>query len=87
MTSWETTLAICDASSMEVLAEARNEQHLAQLRGLMARATLIPLITEDYDQAAALFVPPQWRNGSQTDRLFDRSGRNSGERFGASCGC
>ncbi len=40
-------LAICDAISMEVLAGARNEQHLAQLRGLLARATVVPIISED----------------------------------------
>ena len=47
-------LAICDAISMEVLAGARSEQHLAQLRGLLARTKLIPIIAQDYDQAAAL---------------------------------
>jgi predicted nucleic acid-binding protein len=39
---------------MEVLAGARSEAHLAQLRGLLARASYEPILPEDYDQAAAL---------------------------------
>ena len=63
-------LAICDAISMEVLAGARNEQHLAQLRGLLARATLVPIIAEDYDQAAALYRTCR-RNGETVRKLID----------------
>jgi predicted nucleic acid-binding protein len=48
-------LAICDPISMEVLAGARSEAHLAQLRGLLARATLLPTTSADYDVAAALY--------------------------------
>ena len=48
-------LAICDPISMEVLAGARSEDHLAQLRGLLARATLLPTTSADYDAAAALY--------------------------------
>lgn len=48
-------IAICDPMSMEVLAGARNEAHLAQLRGLLARATVLPTRSEDYDSAAALY--------------------------------
>ena len=33
-------IAICDVISMEVLAGARDERHLTELRGLLARATL-----------------------------------------------
>ncbi len=65
-----TDLAICDAISMEVLAGARNEQHLAQLRGLLARATLVPIIAEDYDQAAALYRTCR-RNGETVRKLID----------------
>ncbi len=63
-------LAICDAISMEVLAGARNEQHLAQLRGLLARATLVPILAEDYDQAAALYRTCR-RNGETVRKLID----------------
>jgi len=65
-----TDLAICDAISMEVLAGARNEQHLAQLRGLLARATLVPIIAEDYDHAAALYRTCR-RNGDTVRKLID----------------
>lgn len=66
----ETDLAICDAISMEVLAGARDEQHLAQLRGLLARATLVPVIAEDYDHAAALYRTCR-RNGETVRKLID----------------
>ena len=48
-------LAICDVVSMEVLAGARDEHHLSQLRGLLARATLVAMTPADYDHAAALY--------------------------------
>lgn len=48
-------IAICDPISMEVLAGARSEVHLGQLRGLLARATLLPTTSADYDAAAALY--------------------------------
>jgi predicted nucleic acid-binding protein len=63
-------LAICDAISMEVLAGAPHEEHLAQLRGLLARATLVPIVAEDYDQAAALYRTCR-RNGETVRRLID----------------
>lgn len=48
-------LATCDAVSMEVLAGARNERHLIQLRGLLARATMLPTTPADYDNAASMY--------------------------------
>ncbi len=63
-------LAICDAVSMEVLAGARDEHHLAQLRGLLARATMLPILAEDYDQAASLYRMCR-RNGETVRRLID----------------
>lgn len=63
-------LAICDAISMEVLAGAYDELHLAQLRGLLARATLVPIVAEDYDQAAALYRTCR-RNGETVRKLID----------------
>ena len=48
-------VAICDAVRMEVLAGARDESHLRQLRGLLARATNLPTEPGDYEIAAALY--------------------------------
>ena len=47
--------ATCDVVRMEVLAGARNEQHLQQLRRLLARASTIPTQPVDYDAAASLY--------------------------------
>ena len=46
---------MCEPVRMEVLAGARDEQHLSDLRGLLARATLIPTGATDYEEAAALY--------------------------------
>ena len=51
----ESEIAICDAVRMEVLAGARNEQHLHNLRRLLARATVFPTAPMHYDEAAALY--------------------------------
>ena len=48
-------IATCDAVRMEVLAGARDQDHLRQLRALLARATLLPTESIDYDTAAALY--------------------------------
>jgi hypothetical protein len=48
-------LAVCDAVSMEVLAGARSERHLMQLRGLLARATMLPTTPADYETAASMY--------------------------------
>jgi len=48
-------IAICDAVSMEALAGARSERHLIQLRGLLARATMLPTTPADYDEAALMY--------------------------------
>ena len=48
-------IATCDVVSMELLAGARDEQQLMQLRGLLARASLISMLPADYDHAAALY--------------------------------
>ncbi|MGH9106541.1 MAG: type II toxin-antitoxin system VapC family toxin [Acidimicrobiales bacterium] len=50
-----TVTATCDAVRMEVLAGARDEAHLSDLRGLLARSSVIPIRPADYDQAAALY--------------------------------
>ena len=51
----EERMATCDVIRMEVLAGARDEQHLQQLRRLLARATNLPVEPVDYEMAAALF--------------------------------
>jgi predicted nucleic acid-binding protein len=48
-------LAVCDAIRMEVLAGARSERHLRDLRGLLARATTLPTVAANYEDAAALY--------------------------------
>lgn len=62
--------AICDAISMEVLAGARDERHLVLLRGLLARATVIPTAPEDYDHAAFLYRACR-RKGETVRKLAD----------------
>jgi hypothetical protein len=47
-------IATCDAVRMEVLAGARDEEHLQQLRRLLARATLLPTESIDFDTAALI---------------------------------
>ncbi len=53
--SLDADLAICDAVSMAVLAGARDERHLVQLRGLLARATMLPTTPADYEAAASMY--------------------------------
>lgn len=63
-------IAISDAISMEVLAGARDEHHLVQLRGLLARATVLPTTPASYDHAAALYRTCR-RRGETVRRLID----------------
>lgn len=63
-------IAICDPIRMEVLAGARDEAHLRQLRGLLARATLLPTGPGDYETAAALFRVCR-RRGETVRKLID----------------
>ena len=46
---------ICDVIRMEILAGARDQQHLTQLEKLLARATTIKTEPVDYDNAAAIY--------------------------------
>jgi len=48
-------IAVSDLIRMEVLAGARDEQHLRDLRGLLARARVVTVLTEDFDTAATLY--------------------------------
>jgi len=63
-------IAICDAISMEVLAGARDEHHLAQLRGLLGRAIMLPTTPADYEHAAALYRVCR-RQGETVRKLVD----------------
>lgn len=65
-----TELAICDPVRMEVLAGARDEQHLRSLRGLLARATLVATGPEDYERAAVLYRTCR-RKGATVRKLID----------------
>ena len=66
----EDELASCDAISMELLAGARDERHLAQLRGLLARTTVLPTSSADYELAAALYRTCR-RRGETVRKLID----------------
>ncbi len=47
--------ALCDAIRMELLAGARDEQHVAQLEKFLASTTVIKTESIDYDNAAAIY--------------------------------
>lgn len=63
-------VATCDVVTMEVLAGARDDHHLAQLRGLLARATPFSVLPMDYDHAAALYRGCR-RRGATVPKLVD----------------
>ena len=62
----ESEIAVCDPIRMEVLAGARSERHLRSLRGLLARAILLPTAPANYDEAATLYRA--CRGGGETVR-------------------
>jgi predicted nucleic acid-binding protein len=55
---------------MELLAGARDEQHLRDLRGLLARGSLVATEPADYEEAAALYRACR-RGGETVRRLTD----------------
>lgn len=63
-------IATCDAVRMELLAGARDEFHLRQLRRLLARAVTLPTRPGDYDDAAALYRRCR-QQGATVRRLID----------------
>ena len=63
-------VAVCDAVRMEILAGARDESHLLSLRRLLARASVIPTLATDYEDAAALYRRCR-RQGETVRRLID----------------
>lgn len=66
----EQEFAITDAIRMELLAGARDDRHLRQLRGLAARAVSLPTSPADYDQAAVLYRRCR-RSGETVRKLID----------------
>lgn len=62
--------AVCDAVRMEVVAGARDDAHLHSLRGLLARATVLPTVPVDYEVAAALHRACR-RRGAPVRKLID----------------
>jgi predicted nucleic acid-binding protein len=63
-------IATCHPIRMEVLAGARDEQQLGDLRGLLARGSLLPTEPTDYEEAAALYRTCQ-RRGEPVRKLID----------------
>jgi predicted nucleic acid-binding protein len=63
-------VASCDPVRTEVLAGARDESHLRQLRGLLARATTIEVGPTHHDEAAALYRRCR-RQGESVRRMLD----------------
>jgi predicted nucleic acid-binding protein len=66
----EAEIATCHPIRMEVLAGARDEAHLQSLRGLLARATLLPTEPVDYEAASAMYRACR-RNGETVRKLID----------------
>lgn len=66
----ESEIAICDAVRMEVLAGARDERHLHDLRRLLAQEALIRMKPTDYDDAATLYRICR-RQGETVRKLID----------------
>ncbi len=46
---------ICDVIRMEILAGARDDEHVTQLEKLLARAAVIKTESVDYDNAATIY--------------------------------
>lgn len=63
-------IATCDPIRMEVLAGARDESHLNDLRRLLARASVVELVPGDYEAAAALYRACR-RRGETVRKLID----------------
>ncbi len=60
----------CEPVRMEVLAGARDERHLTDLRRLLARGTLVTTEPTDYEEAAALYRSCR-RNGETVRTMLD----------------
>jgi hypothetical protein len=60
----------CHSVRMEVLAGARDEGHLRNLRGLLGRGSLVPTEAADFEEAAALYRRCR-RDGATVRKLID----------------
>lgn len=60
----------CDAVRMELLAGARDEEHLRSLRRLLAMATVLPITPGHYEQAAVLYRRCR-QEGATVRKLID----------------
>lgn len=60
----------CDPVTMEVLAGGRSEQHVTELRGLLARSTLIRTTATDGEDAARIYRAGR-RQGVTIRKLVD----------------
>lgn len=63
-------IATCDPIRMDVLAGARDERHLDDLRRLLARASVLEVVPADYEDAAALYRACR-RGGETVRKLID----------------
>lgn len=63
-------IATCQPVRMELLAGARDGQHLQDLRGLLARATTLETLPVDYEDAAMLYRACR-RRGETVRKLVD----------------
>lgn len=63
-------LATCDPIRMEVLAGARDDAHLRDLRGLLGRASVLPTEPLDFETAAAFYRTCR-RRGETVRKLID----------------
>lgn len=63
-------IATCDPVRMELLAGARDEQHVNDLRRLLARATVVPTGPGDYENAAVLYRTCR-QSGATVRKLID----------------
>jgi len=66
----DSDIATCDPVRMEVLAGARDERHLHDLRRLLARASVLSTETTDYEEAASLYRLCR-RGGETVRKLID----------------
>jgi predicted nucleic acid-binding protein len=63
-------IATCHPVRMEVLAGARDLRNLQQLRRLLGRATIVPTLPSDFEDAAMLYRLGRQR-GKAVRRLLD----------------
>jgi predicted nucleic acid-binding protein len=63
-------IALCDPIRMEVLAGARDDRHLEELRRLLARASALSTGAVDFEAAASLYRTCR-RSGETVCKLID----------------